>query len=47
VETNTLFRAIGLEKLLKTPAKIYYKYEGTSQLEATNPTPLFHKLSTT
>jgi tryptophan synthase beta chain len=25
-----LFRAVGLEKLLKTPAKIYYKYEGTS-----------------
>ncbi len=25
-----LFRAIGLEKALKTPAKIYYKYEGTS-----------------
>jgi tryptophan synthase beta chain len=25
-----LYRAVGLEKLLKTPAKIYYKYEGTS-----------------
>ena len=25
-----LFRAIGLEKALKTPAKIYYKYEGIS-----------------
>ena len=25
-----LFRAYGLEKALKTPAKIYYKYEGTS-----------------
>jgi len=25
-----LFRAIGLEKTLKTPAKIYYKYEGVS-----------------
>lgn len=25
-----LFRALGLEKALKTPAKIYYKYEGTS-----------------
>jgi tryptophan synthase beta chain len=25
-----LFRAIGLEKALKTPAKIYYKYEGVS-----------------
>ena len=25
-----LFRAVGLEKLLKTPAKIYYKYEGVS-----------------
>ena len=25
-----LFRAINLEKALKTPAKIYYKYEGVS-----------------
>ncbi|MEM2872709.1 MAG: TrpB-like pyridoxal phosphate-dependent enzyme [Nitrososphaerales archaeon] len=25
-----LFRAVGLEKTLKTPAKIYYKYEGVS-----------------
>jgi len=25
-----LFRAVGLEKALKTPAKIYYKYEGVS-----------------
>jgi len=25
-----LFRAVGLEKALKTPAKIYYKYEGGS-----------------
>jgi len=25
-----LFRAIGLEKALKTPARIYYKYEGVS-----------------
>jgi tryptophan synthase beta chain len=25
-----LYRAIGLEKALKTPAKIYYKYEGVS-----------------
>jgi tryptophan synthase beta chain len=25
-----LYRAVGLEKALKTPAKIYYKYEGTS-----------------
>ncbi|MCP8304519.1 MAG: TrpB-like pyridoxal phosphate-dependent enzyme [archaeon] len=25
-----LFRAIGMEKTLKTPAKIYYKYEGVS-----------------
>jgi len=25
-----LFRAIGLERALKTPAKIYYKYEGVS-----------------
>jgi tryptophan synthase beta chain len=27
---SPLFRAIGLEKALKTPAKIYYKYEGAS-----------------
>lgn len=27
---SPLFRAYGLEKLLKTPAKIYYKYEGNS-----------------
>jgi len=27
---SPLFRATGLEKALKTPAKIYYKYEGTS-----------------
>jgi tryptophan synthase beta chain len=27
---SPLFRAIGLEQALKTPAKIYYKYEGVS-----------------
>jgi len=27
---SPLFRAFGLEKALKTPAKIYYKYEGVS-----------------
>src|SRR5665647_835146 len=27
---SPLFRALGLEKALKTPAKIYYKYEGVS-----------------
>jgi len=27
---TTLYRAINLEKALKTPAKIYYKYEGSS-----------------
>lgn len=27
---SPLFRAVGLEKALKTPAKIYYKYEGVS-----------------
>jgi tryptophan synthase beta chain len=27
---SPLFRAYGLEQALKTPAKIYYKYEGTS-----------------
>ena len=33
-----LFRAIGLEKALKTPAKIYYKYEGTSPAGSHKPT---------
>jgi tryptophan synthase beta chain len=32
-----MFRAIGLEKLLKTPAKIYYKYEGTSPAGSHKP----------
>ena len=32
-----LFRAIGLEKALKTPAKIYYKYEGTSPAGSHKP----------
>lgn len=32
-----LFRAVGLEKLLKTPAKIYYKYEGTSPAGSHKP----------
>jgi tryptophan synthase beta chain len=32
-----LFRALGLEKLLKTPAKIYYKYEGTSPAGSHKP----------
>jgi len=27
---SPIFRALGLEKALKTPAKIYYKYEGVS-----------------
>ncbi len=27
---SPLYRAVGLEKALKTPAKIYYKYEGVS-----------------
>ena len=27
---TTVYRAIALEKALKTPAKIYYKYEGSS-----------------
>jgi hypothetical protein len=42
-----LFRAIGLEKALKTPAKIYYKYEGTSPAGSHKPTLLFHKRTTT
>ena len=32
-----MFRALGLEKALKTPAKIYYKYEGTSPAGSHNP----------
>lgn len=32
-----LFRAIGLEKLLDTPAKIYYKYEGVSPAGSHKP----------
>ncbi len=32
-----LFRATGLEKALKTPAKIYYKYEGTSPAGSHKP----------
>lgn len=32
-----LFRAIGLERALKTPAKIYYKYEGTSPAGSHKP----------
>ncbi len=32
-----MYRAIGLEKLLKTPAKIYYKYEGTSPAGSHKP----------
>jgi tryptophan synthase beta chain len=32
-----LYRAVGLEKLLKTPAKIYYKYEGTSPAGSHKP----------
>ena len=34
---SPLFRATGLEKLLKTPAKIYYKYEGTSPAGSHKP----------
>jgi tryptophan synthase beta chain len=32
-----LFRAIGLEKALKTPARIYYKYEGVSPAGSHKP----------
>ncbi|MFB3889921.1 MAG: TrpB-like pyridoxal phosphate-dependent enzyme [Candidatus Bathyarchaeia archaeon] len=34
---SPLIRAIGLEKALKTPAKIYYKYEGTSPAGSHKP----------
>ncbi|NLN77595.1 MAG: TrpB-like pyridoxal phosphate-dependent enzyme [Armatimonadetes bacterium] len=36
---SPLYRAVGLEKALKTPAKIFYKYEGTSPAGS-------HKLNT-
>jgi tryptophan synthase beta chain len=32
-----LYRAVGLEKALKTPAKIYYKYEGVSPAGSHKP----------
>ncbi|MCW4046533.1 MAG: TrpB-like pyridoxal phosphate-dependent enzyme [Candidatus Bathyarchaeota archaeon] len=32
-----IFRALGLEKALKTPAKIYYKYEGVSPAGSHKP----------
>ena len=34
---SPLFRALNLEKLLKTPAKIYYKYEGVSPAGSHKP----------
>jgi len=34
---SPLFRAVNLEKALKTPAKIYYKYEGTSPAGSHKP----------
>ena len=34
---SPLFRAFGLEKALKTPAKIYYKYEGVSPAGSHKP----------
>src|SRR4030043_26145 len=34
---SPLYRAINLEKALKTPAKIYYKYEGTSPAGSHKP----------
>jgi len=34
---SPLFRATGLEKALKTPAKIYYKYEGVSPAGSHKP----------
>ena len=35
---SPLIRAHRLEEHLKTPAKIYFKYEGVSPREATSPT---------
>ena len=34
---SPLFRAVNLEKALKTPARIYYKYEGTSPAGSHKP----------
>jgi tryptophan synthase beta chain len=34
---SPLYRAVGLEKLLDTPAKIYYKYEGVSPAGSHKP----------
>jgi tryptophan synthase beta chain len=34
---SPLYRATGLEKLLDTPAKIYYKYEGVSPTGSHKP----------
>ena len=42
-----LYRAAALEKALKTPAKIYYKYEGSALQAVTNLTHQFLKLITT
>jgi len=42
-----LYRARRLEKVLQTPARIYYKYEGVSPAAATSPTPRFRRRSTT
>lgn len=38
-----LTRAYELEKALKTPARIYYKNESVSPLEAINQIPLLHR----
>jgi len=38
-----MFRAYNLEKLLDTPAKIYYKYEGVSPAGHINQTLLFRR----
>ena len=40
-----LFRALNLEKALKTPAKIYYKYEGVSPSGSHKPNTAVHQAS--
>ena len=42
-----LYRAHRLEKVLGTPAKIFYKYEGVSPPAATSPTRPFRRPPTT
>jgi len=44
---SPLYRARRLEKVLGTPARIYYKYEGVSPAGSHKPTPLWRRPSIT